>query len=112
MSVAFRDRFCDFDGVTYLDVASQGPLPRPAGDAARAAIAQKERPYLIADTTYFEAPRALRAEASALFGAPTSCIAITTGAGAAVNAVTRGLSWRAGDRVVMPPLEFPSNRYP
>lgn len=40
----WADRFASFEGVAYLDVASQGPLPLAAARAGREALGLAERP--------------------------------------------------------------------
>lgn len=109
---SFIDRFADFEGHAYLDAATQGPLPLAAGRAARDAIAAKERPHRIKHTLYGSMVAELRALHARLFRCRDEQVAITTGAGHAVNVVARGLSLGEGDEVVLPRSEFPSNRYP
>jgi selenocysteine lyase/cysteine desulfurase len=106
------ERFAPFEGVTYLDAASQGPLPLAASRAGREALALKERPWRITSPAYTGVVAEVRALAARLLGAREDAVALTNGAGAAVNAVARGLELGEGDEVLLARHEFPSNDLP
>lgn len=108
----FADRFAAFEGLAYLDAASQGPLPLAASRAGREALLMKERPYRITSATYVSAVGEVRALAGRLLGAREESIALVTGAGQVVNAVARGLDLGEGDEVLLARHEFPSNDLP
>ena len=112
MPVTWSDRFAPFEGVTFLDAASQGPLPLAASRAGREALALKERPWKITSATYVTVVAEVRALAARLLGAREESVALLTGAGAAVNAVARGLGLGEGDEVLLARHEFPSNDLP
>ncbi|MGC3999765.1 MAG: aminotransferase class V-fold PLP-dependent enzyme [Anaeromyxobacter sp.] len=112
MTPLFADRFASFEGVAYLDTASQGPIPLSASRAGKDALRLKEQPWRITSGTYVAAVSEARALAARLLGAREASVALVTGAGQAINAVARGLEWREGDEVVVPRGEFPSNDYP
>ncbi len=105
-------RFAPFDGVVYLDAASQGPIPAAAARAGREALSLKERPWKISSATYVGAVAEARSLAARLLGARDDQVALLTGAGQAVNAVARGLELGEGDEVLLPRHEFPSNDLP
>jgi selenocysteine lyase/cysteine desulfurase len=109
---SFADRFAGFEGIAFLDAANQGPLPLAASRAAREALALKEKPWRITSATYAGAVAEARALLARLFSCREESVALTTGAGAAVNVVARGLELAEGDEVVLPRHEFPSNDYP
>jgi selenocysteine lyase/cysteine desulfurase len=111
-SSPFAERFAAFEGTAYLDAASQGPLPLAASRAAREALALKERPWRITAATYVAIVAEARALLARLFSCREDSVAITTGVGAAVNAVARGLELAEGDEVVLPRHEFPANDFP
>ncbi|HET7824745.1 MAG TPA: aminotransferase class V-fold PLP-dependent enzyme, partial [Anaeromyxobacter sp.] len=108
----FADRFAPHGDVAYLNAASQGPLPLSAAQAGREALAMKERPWGITSRTYVSITGEVRSLAARLLGARDEQVALVTGAGAVVNAAARGLELGAGDEVLLPPHEFPSNDYP
>lgn len=106
------DRFASFEGVAYLDAASQGPLPLAASRAGREALRLKEQPWRITSATYLSAVDEARGLAARLLGARAESVALVTGAGQVVNAVARGLELGEGDEVLLARHEFPSNDFP
>lgn len=108
----FADRFAAFEGVAYLDAASQGPIPLAASRAGREALKLKEQPWRIASPLYVSAVAEARALAARLLGAREESVALVNGAGAVVNAVARGLEWAEGDEVLLARHEFPANDFP
>jgi len=108
----WTDRFASFEGVAYLDAATQGPLPLAASRAGREALALKERPDRLTDGLFLALPGEVRALYARLFSCREESVALVTGAGAVVNAVARGLELGEGDEVVLPRDEFPANYYP
>jgi hypothetical protein len=49
----FAEDFGPFDGRVWLNTAHQGPLPRVAVEATRAALEQKARPHLLRNEDLF-----------------------------------------------------------
>lgn len=109
---SWADRFASFEGVTYLNAASQGPLPLAASRAGREALALKERPWTIGPQTHFSVLAETRGLLARLLGAREESVAIVTGAGQVVNAVARGLDLAEGEEILLAPHEFPSNDLP
>lgn len=105
----YRREFADFEGVAYLNVANQGPLPLAAARAAQAAIETKKLPYKIADTLYFDLPDRIRKNLAHLIGAEPDEIAITSGASAGLSIVAAGIEWQPGDEVLVGRGEFPAH---
>jgi hypothetical protein len=56
----WRTEFAEFDGVTYLNMATQAPLPLAAARAAQQAIEWKKQPHTIPDDVYFGLPNRIR----------------------------------------------------
>jgi selenocysteine lyase/cysteine desulfurase len=106
------DDFFDFDGWTYLNCAYHGPMPRVAKEALDVAVALRANPGLMRNEYHFAFPDAYRRAVGALVGADPSTISLTDSATAGAMVVANGLDWRAGDEVVIPRGEFPSNRLP
>ncbi len=105
-------RFAPFEGVAYLDAASQGPIPAAAARAGREALALKERPWRITTATYLSTVGEARALVARLLSCREDQVALVTGAGQVVNAVARGIEFAEGDEIVLPRHEFPSNDLP
>ena len=102
----------DFEGVAYLNCAYVAPMPKVGLAAARASHRYKARPDTISDDDFFDLPDAYRAEVAALIGAEPRDVAVADSTIHVVSTLTAGLDWRAGDEVLIPADEFPSNRLP
>ncbi|HEX5421931.1 MAG TPA: aminotransferase class V-fold PLP-dependent enzyme [Candidatus Acidoferrales bacterium] len=109
MSHDYRREFADFEGVAYLNVANQGPLPLIAARAAQAAIETKKLPYKITDNLYFDIPDRIRKNVAQLIGAEADEIAITSGASAGLSFAAAGIEWQPGDEVLVGRGEFPAH---
>ena len=105
----FRTEFADFEGVTYLNAALQGPLPLVAAREAQAALEWKKHPYRLADSAYFDLPDRIREKVARAIGGRTSEIAVTTGASAGLAAIAAGIDWKPGDEVLVGRGEFPAH---
>jgi cysteine desulfurase / selenocysteine lyase len=109
VGIEYRSEFADFEGVAYLNIANQGPLPLVSARAAQAAIESKKLPYKISDDLYFDLPDRVREKLAGLIGAASEEIAITTGASAGFSAVAAGMEWQPGDEVLVARGEFPAH---
>jgi selenocysteine lyase/cysteine desulfurase len=105
----YRGEFADFEGVTYLNAALQGPLPLSAARQAQAALEWKTHPYRLTDAVYFDLPNRIRDKVARLIGASADEIAVTTGASAGLAAAAAGIDWRPGDEVLVGRGEFPAH---
>ncbi|MGH9705119.1 MAG: aminotransferase class V-fold PLP-dependent enzyme [Candidatus Acidiferrales bacterium] len=105
----YRADFADFEGVTFLNVASQGPLPDVSAKAARAALEWKRLPYQIPDGLLFGLPDRVRALAARMIGGSPGEISITTGASGGLAAVAQGIDFQPGDEVLVARGEFPAH---
>jgi selenocysteine lyase/cysteine desulfurase len=105
----YRREFADFEGVAYLNCATQGPIPLAAATAAKAALEWKKRPDQIPASAYFEMPDRVRAKFAQIIGAAASEVAITAGATSGMTSVASGLDFQAGDEVIVARGEFPAH---
>ncbi len=105
----YRADFAGFEGVTYLNVASQGPLPDVSAKAARAALEWNRLPYQIPDELLFGLPDRVRALAARLTGGGADEISITTGASGGLMAVAQGIDFKPGEEVLVARGEFPAH---
>lgn len=105
----WRKEFAEFDGVTYLNVATQGPLPLVAARAAHLAIEWKKSPYTMPTEAYFGLPDRIRFLVAKLIHAVPSEIAITTGASGGLLALSGSRDWQPGDEVLVARGEFPAH---
>ena len=96
----------------YLDHAAVGPLSAPATQAIRQFADQAS---LDGDTVWpswaAEIER-LREKTAGLIGAEKSEVCMVPNTSTGINLVAEGWPWKAGDNVILPDGEFPSNLFP
>lgn len=103
----WRQEWFEFEGATYLNLASQAPLPKVTLKAIQATMDAKKFPYQKPDSSFFEVPNRCRANIAKLIGAQPEEIALTTGASSGAMAVAYALNWKPGDEVLTAHGEFP-----
>jgi cysteine desulfurase/selenocysteine lyase len=104
--------FGPFEGRVWLNAAHQGPLPRPAIQAAKAALDTKVRPHRIADDAFVGVPRRLRELLGRLIGAPAEQVILGNSASWGLQVLANGLPWQRGDEVIVLADEFPATVFP
>lgn len=107
-----RSEFPVVERWTYLNHAGVAPLPRSAVDALGryAAAVAAGGGQATSDNQRREAQ--VRAAGAALMGVDVADVAFVKNTTEGLALVASGLSWRPGDKVVVPSCEFPSNVYP
>jgi len=105
----WRKEWFEFEDATYLNAATQGPLPRVALHAAGQALEWKKFPHTIPEGVYFDLPNRVRNSLAKLIGGAAQEIAITTGTSSGLAAVASGLEWKAGDEILIARGEFPAH---
>ncbi len=105
----WRDEWFEFDEVTFLDAAGQGPLPRAAVRAVQVALEWMKYPHRLPDAAYFELPDRIRVLVARLIGSQPEEVALTTGASGGLAAVAAGIDWKPEDEVLIARGEFPAH---
>jgi cysteine desulfurase/selenocysteine lyase len=105
----YRKEFADFEGVAYLDAATQGAFPLAAAAAGRVALEWKKRPDQLPMDAYFARPNRVREKFGKIVGADAVDLALTTGATSGMNAVAAGMDFQPGDEVLVAKREFPAH---
>lgn len=105
----YRSEFAEFDGVTYLNAAGQGPLPLASARAAQAALEWKKQPHRMPESVYFDLPDRVRSLLSGLMGGEPEEFAITSGASSGMAAVASSFDWKPDDEVLLGLGEFPAH---
>jgi len=103
----WRQEWFEIEDATYLNLASQSPMPKVSIRAVQAALEANKNPHHKPDSTFFEVPNRLRASLAKLIGAKPEEIALTSGASAGAAAVAYALTWKPGDEVITAKGEFP-----
>jgi cysteine desulfurase/selenocysteine lyase len=108
----YGEDFGPFDGRVWFNTAHQGPLPRVTIAAARVALEQKARPYLLQDEDFFEVPRKLRVALGKLVGAPSDDIILGNSTTYGLDLLANGMQWQSGDEVLVVDRDFPADVLP
>jgi len=103
----WRQEWHEFEDATYLNLASQSPMPKVALKAVQAALENKKFPHHKSDSTFFEVPSRIRGNIARIIAASPEDIAITSGASTGAIAVAHAIKWNPGDEVLTAYSEFP-----
>ena len=103
--------FEDFDGVTYLNCAYMGPLPKVTLDAIREIMALQAFPNRVKDSFAFEYPNRVREVTAPFVGVKPEEILVGSGASHGMAVAALGFPWKPGDEVIVAAGDFPSNLY-
>lgn len=112
MDSLYGEDFGPFDGRIWFNCAHQGPMPRSAVAAALRAVRERTCPYLIQDDDFISVPRLLKDSLAQLIGARAEDIILGNSASYGLHALRNGLTWRAGDEVLVVQGDFPATIYP
>jgi len=75
----WRQEWFEIEDATYLNLASQSPMPKVSIRAVQAALEANKNPHHNPDSTFFEVPNRLRASIAKLIGGKPEEIALTSG---------------------------------
>jgi len=108
-----RDLFDMPPIVQWFSHCKDGPLPRASADAVRALMVSELRPWDVRwNEDFLDVQRSLREIGATLLGVDAQDISLVTCTSTGLEVVALGYAWQAGDEVVIPAGEFPSNRLP
>lgn len=108
----YAEDFGPFDGRVWLNTAHQGPLPRVAVEAARAALERKARPHLLRDEDFFEVPKRLRTALGKLIDAAPEDIILGNSTTYGLDLLANAMQWQPGDEVLVVDGDFPADIFP
>jgi cysteine desulfurase / selenocysteine lyase len=98
--------------VTYLNHAATGPISREVHAALRRQSEIHAFEYESAGQVFEPVYQRCRAAAARLVGARPDRLAFIQNTSHGVSLLANGQDWRAGDNVIVPEMEFPSNYLP
>ncbi|RMH17959.1 MAG: aminotransferase class V-fold PLP-dependent enzyme [Acidobacteria bacterium] len=99
--------------VLWVMCCSDGPVPRTAARAVAEFLPRETQPWTLRWQADFQGvPRATREAAARLLGADAADLTLTPTTSSGLVTIAQGYPWRAGDEVVVPRGEFPSNVWP
>ncbi|MEZ6059942.1 MAG: aminotransferase class V-fold PLP-dependent enzyme [Planctomycetaceae bacterium] len=96
----------------YLDNAALSPIPVPTADAIRFWAGDAMLNGVLHWKHWQTLIRQTRELAAQLMGSSPDEVAFVPNTAAGIAVVAEGFPWQAGDNVVVPKAEFPSNLYP
>ncbi len=96
----------------FFDSAAVSPLTGPARDALAVWLAEATEQGGTAWLNWDRQVDQLRRHAAQMLGATTEEIALVRSTTDGVTLAAEGFPWQAGDNLVVPADEFPTNQYP
>ncbi len=108
---AIREEFPILREYTYLNAASQGPLPDRTARAAERVIHLSQIPHSKEAVAEPSPEGPARSRLARLIGADEDDIIFTGNTTHGMNICAQGIEWKEGDNVVIPASEFPSLAY-
>lgn len=97
-------------GLVYLNHAAVAPWPQRTCDAVTAFAVENTSQGALNYPNWIDTEQQLRRQAAQLLNAKDADIAFTKNTSEGLSLVAHGFPWQAGDNVVIPSGEFPSNR--
>jgi len=108
-----RDAFDLNPEILWVMHCAEGPIPRAAARAVRELLPRETRPWDMRwQEDFLGLPEATREQAARFFGARREDIALTPTTSTGLVTVAQGFPWYAGNEVISPLGEFPSNAWP
>lgn len=95
----------------FLNYAATAPMLTDAADELQRVARDGLEPLALHFDAWFRLLEGARGDVARLVGASPHEIAFTTSTSSALSIAAASVAWRAGDRVLFPADEFPSNRY-
>ena len=110
---SWQDEFPQAADLCYLNHAAVAPWPRRSHDAVCRFAAENLHQGARWYPRWNQLEQQLREQLKALIGAPSADdISLLKNTSEGLSVIAEGLSWQAGDKVVISDQEFPSNRIP
>ncbi len=96
----------------WLNAASEGPLPNVAAQALREAIVWKQSPHLLTIPKFQQVPLELKKSIAALIHVKSEDVILGNSATYGIHLLANGLSWKAGDEIILMQNDFPTDILP
>lgn len=98
---------------TWVMHCAEGPVPRAAMRAVRAFMFKELQPWkLDFKADFIGLPAAVRREGARILGAEADDLSLVASTSEGLQRIAMGFPWQAGDEVLAPLGEFPSNAWP
>ncbi|HEY3358262.1 MAG TPA: aminotransferase class V-fold PLP-dependent enzyme [Polyangia bacterium] len=98
--------------VTWVMHCAEGPVPRASVAAAQATLEGELRPWAIGLAEWLGLPGRVKAAAAALLGGTADDYSLCGSTSGGLTVIAQAYPWAAGDEIVVPLGEFPTNYWP
>jgi len=99
--------------ILWIMHCGEGPVPLASARAIAGFLKKELHPWeMDFQEDFLGLPAKVRAEAARLIGADAGDISLTMNTSTGLEIVAQGFPWKAGDEVLLPLGEFPSNAWP
>lgn len=96
----------------YFNHAAMSPLSTPVVEAVQRYLYERSESEVENFPSFQRVFVDTRSRLAALINAPADRIAFSDNTSNAINILAQGLTWKAGDRILLNDIEFPTNVYP
>src|SRR5665213_3329961 len=97
---------------TWLNAASEGPLPKKANEALQEAIEWKSAPHLLTVPIFQQVPLKLKKTISRLIGVDWQDVILGNSATYGLHLLANGLEFKPGDEIILLQNDFPTDILP
>jgi cysteine desulfurase/selenocysteine lyase len=97
---------------TWLNVASEGPLPKKANEALQEAIKWKSSPHLLTIAKFQQVPLKLKETISRLIHVKKEDVILGNSATYGLHLLSNGLEFKVGDEIILLQNDFPTDILP
>lgn len=109
---AVRGQFPVTQDLVFFNHASTGPVPLVVCEAVSGLMHEHARLGVTNHAEWSHRYKILRSQIAALVNGREDGVAFVQNTSSGLSIAATGLDWSAGDNVVIPACEFPTNRYP
>jgi len=96
----------------WLNVASEGPLPKKANEALQKAIEWKSAPHLLTIPKFQQVPLELKKTIATLLHVDKDDVILGNSATYGLHLLSNGLEFKAGDEIILLQNDFPTDILP
>ena len=97
---------------TWLNVSSEGPLPKAAVKALQEAIEWKNAPHLLTVSKFQQVPLELKKTIACLINVDWQDVILGNSATYGLHLMSNGLGFKAGDEIILLQNDFPTDILP
>lgn len=109
--MSYKKDFLDFENKTWLNAASEGPLPKVSIAALEEATVWKAKPYLL-DNKFALVPRSLKESIAKLLHVESRDVVLGNSASYGIHILANGFPWEPQDEILLMQNDFPTDIVP